>query len=189
MEGEEIVAANGVVEGLHAEFGGLLLGRQDALVADDRLGVVETLRLARPRRRFVKFELAGADFEDAAVDQACFVDFLVVDERAVAAAGVADPPGVVLVQHDGVDARRERVGEDNVAIQSAADAVLLAGVEREAGSRPVASRHVEILVHACRFCRSGIVEADNSLAFTIIWDAQVGDSPSNAELSEITCRA
>ncbi len=73
---------------------------------------------------------------------------LVVDERAVAAAGIADPPGVVFVEDDSVDARGKRVGEDDGAIQAAADAILLAGVERKAGSRPVASRHVEILVHA-----------------------------------------
>ena len=107
-------------------------------------------------RRFVELELGRADFDRIAIDQAGFVDLLAVDERAVAAFGVADPPFAVLADDDGMHAGGERIGEDDVAVEAPADAVLLPLVEEELRSGTRAGRHDEIIEHAWHFrFRSG----------------------------------
>src|SRR5262249_45446842 len=88
----------------------------------------------RSGRRFMELKLRRTNFQHVAVSKTCFVDFLAVDERAIAAASIADPPGVVFVEDDRVHPRSERVRENDIAVQTATDTIMFSRVERELSS-------------------------------------------------------
>ena len=102
------------------------------------------------RRRLVgqvKLELGRADAHVVAVGQHGVVDLLIVDERAVAAVGVADVPGAVLLHDDGVDPRAERIAQRDGALGIAADAILVGRIEQKADAGSTADRHGQVDVH------------------------------------------
>ena len=67
----------------------------DRHVLHDRLHQLRIVALGGGRLLgFVKLELVRADADRVAVDDRRFVDLLAVDQRAVAALGVADDPAV-----------------------------------------------------------------------------------------------
>ena len=96
----------------------------------------------------MKLELGRADLDRVAVDDGGFVDLLAVDERAVAAFGVADDPAIGRERERDVDARAERIGQRDVAIGAAADERIAAGIERKIRAGAVAREHRQISVES-----------------------------------------
>src|SRR4051794_5094466 len=119
-----------------------------------------------------EFELRRAHLELVRFYQAGFVDLLVVDEGAVAARGIADPPFAALGIDDGMNTRSERVGENDVAIEAAANAVLLALVEEKLRTGPRANGHDEVVEH--RGQESGVRSQESVSEINIILAARWG---------------
>ena len=76
--------------------------------------------LAFRLRGGMKRKFERADPQRGTFRELRFVHFLPVDVRAVAAAGVAQPPAAVRSQHDRVNARTTPIVQHDAAIQSAA---------------------------------------------------------------------
>ena len=81
-----------------------------------------------------------------AVGQHRVVGPLVVDERAIAALGVADGPMVVDELQHRMNARAERIGQHDRAIRIAADAAFDGGVEEKRRAGASARRHRQIAI-------------------------------------------
>ena len=116
-------------------------------ILDDRLLLLGVVALGGWRFfGFVKFEFGRADVDGVAIDDGGFVDFLAVNERAVAAFGVADDPTIGRGGKRGVDARAKRVGQRDVAIGAAANERVAAGIERKIRAGAVAREDRQISV-------------------------------------------
>src|SRR4051812_575021 len=121
----------------------------DWQVLHDRLHKLRIVALRGGRLlRLMECEFGRADLEGVAVDDRGLVNFLAVHERAVAAVVVANDPAIGSERERGVDARAERVWQRDMAIRSATDERLTAGIEGEVRASAVARQDRQIGVES-----------------------------------------
>ncbi len=124
------------------------VGLADRLVLEQRLRDAGAgLSQRGGRLRLTETELGGAQANQMSLAQHRVIDLLIVDERAVATVSVADFPGLILEGHHRVNPGTKRIGQDDGALETAADAVLVLGVEHVTRARATPRRHREIGVH------------------------------------------
>ena len=111
----------------------------------------------------MELELGGSDPQVMAVDEHRVVDFLVVDIRAVAAAGVANVPGAAILNDDCVYARAERIAQGDRAFRIAADARFVRRIEQKTDAGSAADRHRQVIVHGgCACLEPRVIRMESS---------------------------
>jgi hypothetical protein len=130
-------------------------GQINRRIQHDRL---QHLRIEDIFHRLNRFAMVKAEFvisnsQRAAVNQPCVVDLLAVDECSVAATRVLNPPTILFPTDDRVNPRRQGIGDDNAAIQTATKAVFRIGVQNITCAGARTGQHAQIRLHAAKLWR------------------------------------